>query len=77
MAEVIGDTESEIIPEGERRYYPDGLQVSGDLQVSGTAVVGAPPPSFVGDSRANGTKRLYARADGTKRLYARAEGVID
>ena len=64
MAEVIGDTETQTIPDGETRHYPDGLQVSGELQVSGIAVVGAPAPLFIGVSRAEGEKDLIARADG-------------
>ena len=77
MTEVIGDTESVTINSGETEFYPDGLQVSGTLQVSGRAVVGSPAPSFVGKSRADGTQNVITRNDGTQDVIKVANGVLD
>jgi len=53
MVEVIADTEDVIVPSGTVRSYPDGVQVSGTLQVSGEVNVGIDGASFLGESAAS------------------------
>lgn len=53
MVEVIGDTEDAIVSPGTVRSYPDGVQVSGTLQVSGEVNVGIDGASFLGESAAS------------------------
>ena len=63
MAEVIGDTETQTVPDNQVETY-FGLQVSGTLQVSGRVYVTDSTQAIIGNSRAEGEKDLIARADG-------------
>ena len=63
MAEVIGDAETKTVPDTQVETY-FGLQVSGELQVSGQVYVTDSTQDIIGKSRAEGEKDLIARADG-------------
>jgi len=69
MVEVIDDTENVVVPEDTVRSYPDGVQVSGTLQVSGEVNVGIDGASFLGESAASSTP-------GIDEIVV-AQGVID
>ena len=69
MVEVIADADELIVPSGTVRSYPDGVQVSGTLQVSGNVKVGIDGASFLGESAASS-------APGIDEIVV-AQGVID
>jgi hypothetical protein len=69
MVEVIGDTEDVVVQSDTIRSYPDGLQTSGTLQVSGEVNVGIDGASFLGESAASSSP-------GIDEIVV-AQGVID
>ena len=69
MVETIADTENVIVPSDTIRSYPDGVQVSGTLQVSGTVKAGIDAASFLGESAASSSP-------GIDEIVV-AQGVID
>ena len=69
MVEVIADTEDVVVSSDTIRSYPDGVQVSGTLQVSGEVNVGGDAASFLGESAASSSP-------GIDEIVV-AQGVID
>ena len=69
MVETIADTEDVVVPSDTIRSYPDGVQVSGTLQVSGEVNVGIDAASFLGESAASSSP-------GIDEIVV-AQGVID